>query len=35
MPDVLNSLCDLILFEIDLEADPEGTLSSEWESARQ
>ena len=35
MPDVLNSLCDLILFEVDVEADPEGTLSTEWESARQ
>jgi len=35
IPNVLNALCDLILFEIDIDMDPEGTLTTEWEYTRQ
>jgi len=35
MPEVLNSLCDLVLFEVELESDPEGNLTADWETARQ
>jgi hypothetical protein len=31
---VLDGLCDLILFEVSLENDPEGIITSEWELAR-
>jgi len=31
---VLDGLCDLIMFEVPLEQDPEGTITSEWELAR-
>lgn len=32
---MLNALCDLILYEIPLDCDPEGTLTADWEFARQ
>lgn len=35
IPDVLNALCDLILYEVPLDSDPEGTLTGDWEFARQ
>ena len=35
IPDVLNALCDLILFEINIEADPSGALCAQWENTRQ
>lgn len=35
IPGVLNSLCDLILFEINVESDPEGGLLGDWECTRQ
>lgn len=34
IPNVLNALCDLILYEIDVESDPEGTLTTDWEYTR-
>ena len=35
IPDVLNALCDLINFEVNLESDPQGTIIAEWECTRQ
>ena len=35
IPDVLNALCDLILFEVSLDSDPEGSITADWEYARQ
>ena len=32
---VLNSLCDLIQYEVSLESDPDGTIIGDWEYARQ
>ena len=35
MPLVLNSLCDLICYEVSLESDPDGQIIGDWEYARQ
>ena len=35
LPDLLNALCDLILFDIPVEGDPDGQLLADWEYARQ
>jgi len=35
LPELLNSLCDLILFDIPMESDSTGNLLSDWEYARQ
>ena len=35
VPLVLDSLCDLIQFEVSLEADPDGSVIGDWEFARQ
>ena len=32
---VLNSLCELIQYEVSLESDPDGTIIGDWEYARQ
>ena len=32
---VLNSLCDLIQYEVSLESDPEGAIIGDWDYARQ
>jgi len=34
MVNLLNSLCDLLNFEIPMEKDPEGYITVEWENAR-
>ena len=31
---VFDGLCDLIKFEVPLENDPEGMITTEWENAR-
>lgn len=31
---VFNGLCELIKYEVPLESDPEGSITSEWENAR-
>lgn len=31
---VFNGLCDLIKYEVPLEQDPEGLITTEWENAR-
>ena len=35
IPGVLNALCDLIFFEINLDSDPQGSLTGDWECIRQ
>ena len=35
IPEMLNALCDLILFEIPLECDPDGEIMGEWENTKQ
>ena len=35
VPLVLDSLCELIQFEVSLESDPEGQIIGDWEFARQ
>ena len=32
---MLDALCDLILFELDIEQDPDGSLTADWEYTRQ
>lgn len=31
---VFNGLCDLIKFEVPVDSDPEGLITTEWENAR-
>ena len=31
---VFDGLCELIKYEVPLESDPEGLITSEWENAR-
>lgn len=31
---VFNGLCDLIKFEVPVDSDPEGLVTTDWENAR-
>ena len=35
IPLVLDALCDLIMFEVDIESDQDGVLTTDWEYCRQ
>ena len=34
LPELLNALCDLILFDVPIESDTEPSLLADWEYAR-